>query len=69
MQVAAYARVSTQRQAQAQTTDQQLDRLRAHTEEQGWNLIVDRVFRDDGYSSTALARPGLDHLRDAIKTA
>ena len=29
MQVAAYARVSSRRQAQAQTIEQQLDRLRA----------------------------------------
>lgn len=25
------------------------------------------MFRDDGYSGAALARPGLDRLRDAIK--
>ena len=31
MRVAAYARVSTQRQAQAQTAEQQLERLRALT--------------------------------------
>ena len=48
MRVAIYARVSTQRQTQAQTTDQQLDRLRAHAEEQGWSVAVDHVFRDDG---------------------
>ena len=53
MQVAIYARVSTQRQAQAQTTDQQLDRLRAHAEGQGWSVTGDRVFRDDGYSGAS----------------
>ncbi|MBV9579332.1 MAG: recombinase family protein, partial [Chloroflexi bacterium] len=65
MHVAVYARVSTLRQAQAQTTDQQLDRLRAHVEGQGWTLPPERVFRDDGYSGASLRRPGLDRLRDA----
>ena len=69
MHVAIYARVSTQRQAQAQTTDQQLDRLRAHAEGQGWSVTGDRVFRDDGYSGASLKRPGLDRLRDAATTA
>ena len=54
MHVAIYARVSTQRQAEAQTTDQQLDRLRVHAEGQGWSVAADRVFRDDGYSGASL---------------
>ncbi len=37
MHVAGYAWVSTQRQAEAQSTDQRLDRLRAHAEGQGWS--------------------------------
>jgi site-specific DNA recombinase len=57
------------RQAQAQTTDQQLDRLRAHVEQQGWSLTADLVFRDDGYSGASLRRPGLDRLRDAAASA
>ena len=81
MHVAIYARVSTQRhreairlrssrwlghrRAEAQATDQQLDRLRAHAECQGWSVAADRVFRDDGYSGASLKRPGLDRLRDA----
>lgn len=69
MQVAVYARVSTPRQVQAQTTDQQLDRLRAHAEEQGWGLVADHVFRGDGYSGASLRRPGLDRLRDAAAGA
>ena len=69
MQVAIYARVSTPRQAEAQSTDQQIDRLRAHAEGQGWSLAADRVFRDDGYSGASLGRPGLDRLRDAAASA
>jgi site-specific DNA recombinase len=69
MQVAAYARVSTQRQVQAQTSEQQLDRLRAHAAAQGWALAPEHVFRDDGHSGASLRRPGLDRLRDAAANA
>ena len=69
MRVAAYARVSTQRQAQAQTTEQQLERLRAHAATRGWALPSECVFRDDGCSGAALRRPGLDRLRDAAASA
>src|SRR5215470_4115993 len=64
MTVAVYARVSTTRQAQAQTIEQQLDRLRAAVAERGWALEEQHVYRDDGYSGAALGRPGLDRLRD-----
>src|SRR5688572_21522455 len=69
MHVAVSARVSTQRQAQAQTTDQQLERLHAYAEGQGWSVGSDRIFRDDGYSGASLRRPGLDRLRDAAASA
>lgn len=64
MRVALYARVSTTRQAQAQTTEQQLTRLRAYVTQQGWPLDEQHVYRDDGYSGARLSRPGLDRLRD-----
>lgn len=67
MSLAIYARVSTQRQAQAQTIEQQLERLRAHIRSQGWDLAPEHVFRDDGYSGASLNRPGLDRLRDAVR--
>jgi site-specific DNA recombinase len=38
MRVATYVRVSTLRQAQAQTFEQQLERLRAHIQANGWIL-------------------------------
>jgi site-specific DNA recombinase len=69
MQVAVYARVSTRRQAQAQTIEQQLDRLRAHAAARGWELAQEHVFRDDGHSGASLRRPGLDRLRDAAAGA
>src|SRR5690349_471374 len=64
MRVALYARVSTQRQAQAQTVEQQIERLKGHARQQGWDVSLDHVFRDDGYSGASLRRPGLDRLRD-----
>src|SRR5919206_109702 len=67
MTVAVYVRVSTQRQAQAQTIEQQLDRLRAHLRDQGVELASEHVFRDDGHGGATLNRPGLDRLRDAVR--
>src|SRR4249920_347761 len=64
MRAAVYARVSTTRQAQAQTIEQQLDRLRTEVAGRGWELDDQHVYRDDGYSGARLGRPGLDRLRD-----
>ncbi|MGH2461394.1 MAG: recombinase family protein, partial [Chloroflexota bacterium] len=69
MQVGIDARVSTQRQAQAQTIEQQLTRLRAYLEQKGWHLADEHVDRDDGYSGATLSRPGLDRLRDRAALA
>src|SRR5689334_20369236 len=69
MQVAVYARVSSRRQAQAQTIEQQLERLRAHATAHDWDLVQEHVFRDDGYSGASLRRPGLDRLRDVAASA
>jgi site-specific DNA recombinase len=67
MTAAVYARVSTQRQAQAQTIEQQLERLRAHLRDRGVELASGSIFRDDGHSGATLNRPGLDRLRDAVR--
>jgi site-specific DNA recombinase len=69
MRIAAYVRVSTQRQAQMQTIDQQLERLQSHFQLHGWEWRDDCVFRDDGYSGASLKRPGLDRLRDHVSQA
>jgi site-specific DNA recombinase len=36
---------------------------------QGEELESALIFRDDGYSGASLIRPGLDHLRDAVRAA
>src|ERR1700760_4441613 len=64
---AIYVRVSTDRQTQAQTIEQQLERLKAHLETQGETLSSENIFRDDGYSGASLNRPGLDQLRDRVR--
>lgn len=66
MRIASYVRVSTQRQAQQQTSEQQLERLRRYAAQQGWKWREEHVFRDEGYSGATLRRPGLDRLRDAV---
>src|SRR5260370_6085907 len=66
MRIALYLRVSTQRQAQQQTSEQQLERLRAWCADHAWEAHDELVFRDDGFSGATLRRPGLDALRDAV---
>ena len=70
MEVAFYVRVSTSRQQQQQTIDQQLHRLRdyaaTHPE---WQVAEEHIYRDDGYSGATLNRPGLDRLRDRAAMA
>lgn len=66
MKVAIYVRVSTQRQAQAQTSAQQLDRLRAYLQAENYNLCDQDVFDDEGYSGASLRRPALERLRDLV---
>jgi site-specific DNA recombinase len=66
---ALYVRVSTQRQAQQQSSDQQLARLRAWCADHAGDVHEEWVFRDDGVSGSTLRRPGLDALRDAVAAA
>ncbi len=54
MRIAIYGRISTQRQAQTHTIEQQIERLRAPIESQGWQLPEGNVCRDDGYSGASL---------------
>ncbi len=69
MNLAMYVRVSTQRQAQTQTIEQQLQQLHEYCQKQGWEWEEQPIFRDDGYSGASLHRPGLDRLRDQVRNA
>jgi site-specific DNA recombinase len=70
MRAALYVRVSTDRQQQAQTIEQQVTQLQSYVAaHQGWTVAAEHVFRDDGYSGARLDRPGLDALRDQAARA
>jgi site-specific DNA recombinase len=70
MEVALYVRVSTTRQQQTQTIEQQLAQLREYVVTQPeWHLAEEHIYRDDGYSGAKLNRPGLDRLRDRAALA
>lgn len=66
MKVAAYLRVSTQRQAQAQTIAQQRERIEAYCQQHQFELSPEDIFQDDGFSGKNLKRPGLARLRQAL---
>jgi site-specific DNA recombinase len=68
MRVAMYARVSTTRQAQEHSIEQQLERLHTHAaaHEQAWEVRAEHVYQDAGVSGRSMRRPGLDALRDAV---
>jgi site-specific DNA recombinase len=69
MNIAVYVRVSTQRQTQTETIEQQIASLREYHEVQGWPWQEEHIFRDDGYSGAKLRRPGLDRLREQVGRA
>jgi len=70
MRTAFYVRVSTERQQQAQTIEQQVVLLRAYVADRpDWVIEEQHVFRDDGHTGAKLQRPGLDALRDQAARA
>jgi site-specific DNA recombinase len=67
MEVALYARVSTGHQQQENTIESQVQMLKPPIQQNGWSLLPEHEFRDDGYSGTHLDRPALDRLRDTAR--
>lgn len=66
MIAAAYARVSTQRQENEETIENQLMAIKDYAKKNGHSLV--KEYRDEGWSGTILARPSLDDMRlDARK--
>ena len=64
MEVALYVRVSTTRQQQTQTIEQQRARLREYVvTPPEWPLAEEHIYRDAGYRGAKLNRPGLDRRR------
>src|SRR5258708_31165203 len=63
-QTALYARVSSEQQTEAKTTERQLAEVRARIAADGFDLQAVLEFVDDGYSGSTLARPAMERLRD-----
>ena len=66
IQVAIYARVSSEQQSEAKTIESQLSELRAHVKALGLLLPSEHEFIDNGYSGSTLIRPALEQLRDVV---
>lgn len=64
LQIALYARVSSEQQAEAKTIESQLADVRGRIRSDGFDLQSVLEFIDDGYSGAILARPALERLRD-----
>src|SRR5215469_10116552 len=65
LQVALYARVSSEQQAEAKTIESQLAEIRTRIAADGIDLTALLEFVDEGYSGSTLVRPALERLRDA----
>src|ERR671924_96711 len=63
-QVALYARVSSDHQAEANTIDSQVAEIRARIAADAVDLRSVLEFTDAGYSGSSLVRPALERLRD-----
>ncbi len=64
--VALYARVSSEKQAKADTIASQIAALEAHIHSEGYVLADAFRFIDNGYSGSNLNRPALEQLRDEV---
>src|SRR5882724_1735206 len=65
-QVAIYARVSSEQQAEAHTVASQVAALRERVAADGLTVSEAMQFLDEGYSGATLVRPALERLRDVV---
>lgn len=63
-QVAIYARVSSEKQAEAGTIQSQISELLDRVQADELSVAEELRFVDDGYSGSTLVRPALERLRD-----
>ncbi len=61
---AIYARVSSDKQREESTIASQTAALIEFARSRGYQVPVEWVFEDEGYSGASLVRPGLERLRD-----
>ena len=62
MNIAIYARVSTDAQAKEGTIHSQIEALHEYAKKHDLTIVHECI--DDGVSGTTLIRPGIDNLRD-----
>ncbi len=62
-----YARVSTEKQEQEETIENQISEILKAIKQAGNILQPDCCFRDNGWTGSVLERPGLDAMRNAAK--
>lgn len=62
--VALYARVSSEQQAQQATIESQIAMLRERAQSDGHVVLSSDMYVDEGYSGATLVRPALERLRD-----
>jgi site-specific DNA recombinase len=67
MHVALYASVSTPHQPQEGTIVSQVRALKHDLHQQGWSLLPNHEYLDEGVSGARLDRPALDRLRDGAQ--
>jgi len=65
---AIYARVSSDRQKEANTIASQTAVLIERAQQMGYTIPSEWIFEDEGYSGAVLVRPGLEQLRDLAVT-
>src|SRR5712671_4243521 len=65
-QVALYARVSSEQQAEAHTVASQVAALQERVAADGLTVSEAMQFLDEGYSGATLVRPALERLRDVL---
>jgi site-specific DNA recombinase len=68
VQVALYARVSSEQQAEAKTIASQIDEIRTRIVTDGFELPAVLEFVDEGYSGATVVRSALERLRDVAAT-
>jgi site-specific DNA recombinase len=61
---ALYARVSSERQKEEQTIGSQMEALKEYAQANGYTVVPEWIFQDEGYSGAILKRPDLERLRD-----
>lgn len=69
MRIAIYTRTACREGNPSLSIVRQLERLRAHVAAQGWELLEENVFVDDGYSGNTLDRLGLERLLARAKAS